>query len=154
MNELAIKKGATSYWTGEDFEVNIQKLRRIIDKMELSHTVFTGHLVSQILRRRETQFVAVLRCSPDGLEKRLQNRGYGTKKVRENVLSEILDICLFDALRRFGSDKVGEFDTTGREPAGIAKAIISVYRNESSPRVGLVDWLKAVSESGTLSNYI
>ncbi len=154
MNELAIKKGATSYWTGEDFVVDIQKLRRIIDKLKLAHTVFTGHLIPQILRRREVELVAVLRCSPDELEKRLQKRGYSAKKVRENVLSEILDICMVDALRRFGSDKVGEFDTTSRKPVNIAKAIISAYRKESSPRVGLVDWLRAVSESGALSNYV
>ncbi len=154
MNELAIKKGAKSYWTGEDFVISVQKLRRIIAKMKLERSVVTGHLVSQILRKREAEFVAVVRCSPDELEKRLRKRGYSSKKVKENVLSEILDVCLVEALHRFGSDRVGEFDTTGRKPADVAKAVISVYRNDSRPQVGIVDWLKAASDSGILFNYI
>ena len=121
--------------------------------MKSDRAVVVSHLVPQILRKGDAEFVAVLRCSPDELEKRLQRRGYSKKKIKENVLSEILDICLYDVLRKFGSDKVGEFDTTGRNPTLVAKSIIAAYRNESKPKVGIVDWLKVVAESGTLSLY-
>ena len=75
---------------------------------------------SQSERRR---FVAVLRCEPSVLRKRLVERGYSPAKVTENVEAELIGVVLDECLRRFGSELVREYDTTSASPKDVAKAI-------------------------------
>jgi len=52
--------------------------------------------------------VFVLRCEPKIVLNRLQKRGYSKEKVTENVMAEILDYCVLDALDYHAPEKIFE----------------------------------------------
>ncbi|MHC1598405.1 MAG: AAA family ATPase [Candidatus Methanofastidiosia archaeon] len=52
--------------------------------------------------------IIILRCPPRTLYQRLSERGYSAKKIRENILAEILDICLINAIESKGKEKTFE----------------------------------------------
>src|SRR3990170_2216803 len=142
LNRVAFETGSVLDRREDDFEVDPKRLRRnILKRIEGGGIVLSGHLLPYILKRGEVDFVAVLRCSPEDLEKRYVGRGYSDAKVRENVASEILDICLGDALKQFGTDAVAEFDTTGQRAEDVAKAIVAVFKGSKQRSIGQVRWL-------------
>ncbi|KYK38232.1 MAG: hypothetical protein AYK18_17680 [Theionarchaea archaeon DG-70] len=73
----------------------------------------------------DADFVFVLRCEPKILVERLEQRGYSEKKVKENVMAEILDYCLVNALEHHPAEEV--FEITG----DAVKAIASIVENPS-----------------------
>ena len=85
--------------------------------------------------------VVVLRCHPDELERRLQERGEPPATVVENAESEALDIILAEAVDRHGESCVYEVDTTDREPAAVAGDIEAVVAGEREPAVGTVSYV-------------
>ncbi|MFQ6088327.1 MAG: adenylate kinase family protein, partial [Candidatus Methanofastidiosia archaeon] len=56
----------------------------------------------------DVDLVIVLRCEPITLFKRLKERRYDEKKLKENVLSEMLDYNLFNALRYHREEDIFE----------------------------------------------
>jgi adenylate kinase len=56
----------------------------------------------------EVDLVFVLRCEPKILFERLKSRNYSQEKIRENVMAEILDYCVLDALQYHAPEKVFE----------------------------------------------
>ncbi len=48
----------------------------------------------------------VVKCDLKKLKRRLQQRGYSQRKIRENLDAEILDVCLVEALERGHKVKV------------------------------------------------
>ena len=85
--------------------------------------------------------VAVLRCEPETLERRLRERGESDAKARENAESEALDVILAEAVDRHGIDAVYEIDTTARSPKQVADALEAVVRGEREPSAGQVDFV-------------
>ncbi len=83
--------------------------------------------------------IVVLRCSPDVLAKRLEGRGYGPAKVRENVQAEILDVILCEATE---SDiPVYEVDCSSGTVSESADAVEKILKGESSDYLpGKTDW--------------
>ena len=57
--------------------------------------VIDTHVPEGIIQKKMTRKVFVLRCHPRKLETRLRAKGWSTNKIRENVLAEILDFCLY-----------------------------------------------------------
>jgi adenylate kinase len=85
----------------------------------------------------------VLRLRPDTLRTRLERRGWGDSKVRENVEAEAMDLILQEAVARLGVRRVHEVDTTGRTIRGVANAVLAVCRGTAPSRAhrpGQVDW--------------
>ncbi len=87
----------------------------------------------------------VLRLDPKELKKRLQERGYPEKKIRENLESEALDVILIEAVEF--CDHVAEIDTTGHSPAGVVDLVIKVIRGEIREPPGQVSWLEDFVDS-------
>ena len=85
--------------------------------------------------------VAVLRCEPETLERRLGERGESDPKARENAESEALDVILAEAVDRHGIDAVYEIDTTERSPNEVADALEAVVAGEREPSAGQVDFV-------------
>ncbi|MBU7031884.1 MAG: dephospho-CoA kinase [Theionarchaea archaeon] len=56
----------------------------------------------------EVDLVFVLRCEPSILFERLKRRNYSEEKIRENVMAEILDFCVLDALEYHAPEKIFE----------------------------------------------
>ncbi len=155
INRVAFETGSVLEGSAEDFEVDSERLRlNILQRLGGGGVVLSGHLLPYILRRGEVDFVAVLRCSPEELEKRYVGRGYSEAKVRENVASEILDICLGDALKQFGADAIAEFDTTGREAEHVAREVVAVFQGLKQRSVGQVRWFSDQSAEHLIERYL
>lgn len=95
--------------------------------------VLDGHIAHLL----EADGVVVLRCAPDVLRSRLEDRGWDDEKVRENAESEALDFVLADAL---GTEaQVYEFDTTDKTPDETVERVVRALE-EGDERHGVVDW--------------
>jgi len=104
-------------------DVDTTMLRRRLLELDPPREVVFGHLLPHVLRKPEVAFVAVLRCEPAVLRRRLSDRGYPAAKVVENVEAELIGVVLDECVRRFGSDLVHEYDTTSAPPEKVARAL-------------------------------
>jgi adenylate kinase len=127
---------------GED-EVDPRALRRSLLKLKPGRAVVFGHLLPHVLNRPEVAAVALLRCDPSVLRERLVERQYPAAKVAQNVEAELIGVVLDECVRRFGDDRVREYDTTSASPEKVAAAIARYARKGASPsgkRKAWIDW--------------
>ncbi len=157
MAELAIKKGFTIRYIEElkTFEVDVQKLRSELESIlvNMKNFILDGHLIEAVPEYL-IDYVFVLRLHPKILEVRLKKKGYPEAKIRENLLSEILDSCLITALNYFGEERVHEIDTTNKSVEEIANEILDVVYLRKRPVHGVVDWISRLEEEGLLDKYL
>ncbi|WP_129116755.1 adenylate kinase family protein [Halegenticoccus tardaugens] len=100
-----------------------------------------GIVESHVAHLLDADRVVVLRCRPDVLEARLEERGEPETKAAENAESEALDVILSEAVRRHGESRVYEIDTTDRTPAAVAAEIRAVVDGDRGPSAGTVDFV-------------
>jgi broad-specificity NMP kinase len=86
----------------------------------------------------------VLRRSPKYLLQTFKERNYTIMKIRENITSEILGITLYDSIKKFGKQKIIEFDTTTTSSKEIIKRLIEALSDESKRRIGDIDWMSTL----------
>ena len=79
----------------DTYEVDLDLLNDSLEEYRSSDEGFL--LDSHLSHFMDCSGIIVMRCNPDILAARLEARGYGPDKVRENVQSEILDIILCEA---------------------------------------------------------
>jgi adenylate kinase len=97
--------------------VDVEALaRRMPDGGRGGRVLLEGHL-SHLL---PVDAAWVVRCDPDVLRGRLEARGYGAAKVRENLEAEALDLILSEALDH--APRVVQRDGTRRSPEELYKA--------------------------------
>ncbi|MBS3149540.1 AAA family ATPase [Candidatus Woesearchaeota archaeon] len=80
--------------------VDIKKLNRILEtliKKSKQNLIIDSHL-SHYLPNKIINLCIVTKCDIKILKKRLKKRKYNEEKIRENLDSEILDICLNEAI--------------------------------------------------------
>ncbi|MEM3730475.1 MAG: adenylate kinase family protein [Candidatus Bathyarchaeia archaeon] len=133
------------------------KMRRKIGKIVREadgHVVVDGHYAPHVVSRKLSTHVFVLRRNPVELRKFMEKRGFSGRKLWENLASEILDVCLFDALKKHGREKVCELDVTGKSEEAIANEIIGVLVGAKKCRVGVVDWLGLLEKEGLTEEYL
>jgi adenylate kinase len=103
----------------------------------------TGILVeSHLAHRLDVDCVVVLRCHPEELVDRLEDRGYDDAKLEENAESEALDVVLTEAVERHGLDAVYEVDTTGRDPDVVAGDVVAAMTGDRDPSAGTVSFVE------------
>jgi adenylate kinase len=98
--------------------------------------------------------VIVLRCDPIVLERRLERKRWSKPKIGENLQAEILDICLWDAVKNYGWDKILEIDTTEKAPR---QAVQSIMKNLCKKRIQKqpkVNWMSDLKRKGILTRYL
>jgi len=81
------------------FDIDVRKLNKIlIDKINASKKdiVIDSHLSHYLPKEYVTKCI-VTKCNLKILKKRLEQRGYNKKKVRENLDAEIFNVCLTEA---------------------------------------------------------
>ncbi len=98
--------------------------------------------------------VFVLRCDPSSLEKRLRRKRWARQKINENVLAEILDICLWDAVERYGERRISEIDTTDMTPRTVVKLALRELKMRQSKTQPEVDWLLTLGNERRLDRYV
>lgn len=99
-------------------------------------TIVESHLAHHLQADR----VAVLRCHPETLEARLEDRGEPPATVEENAESEALDVVLGEAVEGHGIESVHEIDTTDRAPDAVAEDLAAVVTGEREPSAGVVSF--------------
>jgi len=119
-----------------------------------SDVVVEGHYAETLVSRKHHPIVVVLRCEPEVLENRMMSKGYSVSKIKENLLSEILDSCLIESIKRQGKERIAEIDTTGKSPSAVARLIIDIIKGESKAGFGCIDWLGKLEESGKLERFL
>lgn len=136
----AVREGASSGYD-EERGVPVADVEALRDAVPDGDAVLDGHIAHLL----EPDAVVVLRCAPDVLRTRLEERGWSDEKISENVESEVLDIVLAEAVET--EAPVYEFDTTEATPDETTKRIVCVLEDDDE-RVGVVDWSDHIEETG------
>ncbi len=137
--------------------IDVEKTQTSLRSL-LSHTqrvvVVDTHMPDRIIPREMARRVFVLRCHPRILEARLKAKRWNSKKIRENVLTEILDSCLIASVKYYDWRRVFQLDTSRNN---VRACIASAKRNlsdRSARRRVKVDWLSSLDKEGLLDRYL
>jgi adenylate kinase len=122
-----------------DTEVDTAALGKFLVKHVIGPALVYGHLLPYVLRGQEIGKVAVLRCEPKTLKRRLIARAYDPEKVVENVEAELIGVLSADSITAFGRRKASEFDTTKAKPADVATAVFEFLTGSGEFGPG-IDW--------------
>ncbi len=131
-----------------------RKIREIIDDSEQNGVIIDGHYAASVVPKRRVTHVFVLRRDPVELRKFMEQCGFSGRKLWENLASEILDVCLVDALNIHGEGKVCELDITGKSVEEVASEILNVLGGHKKCHVGIVDWLGKLESDGLLGEFL
>jgi adenylate kinase len=130
------------------------KIQQIIEKNNKKDIIIDGHYAASVVPSKHATHVFVLRRNPVELRKFMEKAGFSGGKLWENLASEILDVCLVDALNVHGEKKVCELDVTGKGTAEIVEEILSILSGRKQCRVGIVDWIGKLESEGILDDYL
>jgi len=100
--------------------VDIEKLKKEIRNVKEKNFIIESHYAHEM----DADVFIILRTKPAELRKRGVGKGWKKEKTEENVLAEIMDVCLTEAMEQ--GKKVYEIDTTGRKPKEVAREIASL----------------------------
>jgi adenylate kinase len=160
LTDLATKHNLTS---GEDKQrktiiIDEEKMRRkireIIDTAEKSTVIIDGHYAAAVVPKNHVTRIFVLRRNPIELRKFMEKCGFSETKLWENIASEILDVCLVEALREHKKEKVCELDVTGKTAEKISREIIAIIDKRKKCLTGCVDWLGMLEKQGLIGEYL
>ena len=130
-----------------------ERLTKILSASE-GTIIIEGHYSVDVVPEKDVHAVFVLRRDPNEQKRVLEKRGYAEKKVWENLASEILDVCLLDALSACGTDKVCEIDVSGKTVEAVVKDMILVLEKKRGCMSGVVDWLGKLEKTGQLEEFL
>ena len=118
-------------------EVDLDLLNDALEPFRASEGLVI--LDSHLSHFMDSHGIIVLRCAPDVLAGRLEARGYGPEKVRENVQAEVLDVILCEATE---SDiPVYEVDCTSCTVSESADAVEKIVKGDGADYLpGKTDW--------------
>jgi len=131
-----------------------QKIREIIRTTGKPAVLIDGHYASSVTPRAVVTKVFVLRRNPVELKQMMENRGFKGQKLWENLASEILDVCLVEALRAYKKEKVCELNVTGQTIETVVKDVLAILQGRKNCCVGQIDWLGLLEEKGVLEGYL
>lgn len=116
--------------------------------------IIDGHYSMNVLPVKNINLAFVLRRDPKELKKILEDRDFKNRKLWENLAAEILDVCLWDAVRVCGADKVCEINVTGKTIEEVVEEVVAVLEEKRKCRVGVVDWLGKLEKEGRLNEFL
>lgn len=129
-----------------------ERLKKIVDASDRD-VIVDGHYAVDVVPAEKVSLVFVLRRDPDELRRLLESRGFEGEKLRENLAAEILDVCLCDAVRACGSDRVCEIDASGKEVEEVVEYVASVLDGKKNCEAGVVNWLGKLEREGRLEEF-
>lgn len=131
-----------------------QRIRRIIIESEKDDIIVDGHYAASVVPKELVSYIFVLRRDPVELKKMMEKSGYSERKMDENLASEILDVCLVEALNVRGPGRTCELDVTGKSASEALMEILGILHDDSKCCVGIVDWLGKLEAQGLLEEYL
>ena len=109
----------------DTFEVSVIKIKKFLDSyLKKNNNVIVDSHLSHYASAKLVDFCVVCKCDIKTLSKRLAARKYSKIKIRENLDSEIFDVCLVEALEN--KHKVIVLDTTNEI---VNKLVYKVIKN-------------------------
>jgi len=137
--------------------VNEQAMRKSLGE-SISATkadiIIDGHYAAAVTPFEFVTQVFVLRRNPIELKAQMQYCGFSEAKIDENLLAEILDSCLIEALQHHHQDKVCELDVSGQTTEDIVEDILKVLNRTKKCCSGFVDWLGMLEREGLTDKYL
>lgn len=130
-----------------------KRLQQVVKHHE-GIVIVDGHYATSVVPRDQVTKVFVLRRHPRQLREQMEKRGFTGEKLWENLASEILDVCLYDAINDVGDEKVCEVDTTDKSVDETGDEILSLYNGKQRCTVGITDWLGKLEEEKILDEYL
>jgi len=130
-----------------------ERVQDIIKSYE-QDIIIDGHYSMNVLPAKNVHLAFVLRRDLEELKKTMEDREFKNRKLWENLAAEILDVCLWDAVRACGSNKVCEIDVTSKTIEEVAEEIVAVLEEKRKCRVGVVDWLGKLEKEGRLNEFL
>ncbi|HLE74458.1 MAG TPA: adenylate kinase family protein [Candidatus Bathyarchaeia archaeon] len=131
-----------------------KKIRETIDTTEKNNIIIDGHYATAVVPKSHATRIFVLRRNPVELRKFMEKCGFQGPKLWENLASEILDVCLVEALSEHEKEKVCELDVTGKTVENVVTEILAILASRKKCRVGCVDWLGMLERQGVLDEYL
>ncbi|MDH5754968.1 MAG: adenylate kinase family protein [Candidatus Bathyarchaeota archaeon] len=131
-----------------------RKICEIIEDCDKKAVIVDGHYAVSVVPKELTTYVFVLRRDPVELRKFMEQCGFSGRKLWENLASEILDVCLVDALNVHGEGIVCELDVSGKSVEEIVGEILDILNGSKKCRVGVVDWLGKLDSEGLLGEFL
>lgn len=134
------------------YDVYIKKASLMLRKelKQYDDVIISGHLAPYLMIPGQADLVVVLRRAPQHLLQTFKERNYTILKIRENITSEILGITLYDSIRKFGKEKIIEFDTTKTSSKEIIRRLIEALNDNSKRRTGNIDWMPTLKDQQEL----
>jgi adenylate kinase len=159
MGELAQNE---HIYSDEDSERNTKIVdeRKLTKRIKEEIVANKGKIVisshyAEIVNPKLVDRVIVLRTHPDKLQVRLRERGWSDRKIKENIEAEILGVCSFNAISKYGEGKIYEIDTTNISLNEALKIALEIIRsNGRSHVVGSINWLSELEKENRLSLYM
>ena len=130
-----------------------RRVKEIMENCE-DDIVIDGHYAVDVVPAKNVHLVFVLRRNPDELKRSLEDKGFTGRKLWENLEAEILDVCLWDAVKACGTEKVCEIDTSGKTVERVVTDIFLVLEGKENCRNGTVDWLGKLESEGRLDDFL
>jgi adenylate kinase len=137
-----------------DEEKMRKTLTETIDATKHNTVIVDGHYAAAVVPKRYVTRVFVLRRNPVELRRFMEKRGFSEAKLWENLASEILDVCLVEALQEHNEDTVCELDVTGKTLEAVVNEICAVINENKKCPVGKVDWLGMLEAQGLIGEYL
>jgi adenylate kinase len=161
LTELAVKNNfvlGADEKRGGSLIVDERRLKKAIVKLvndagEKS-VVIDGHYAASVVPKKLVTYAFVLRRNPIELRSFMEKAGFSGNKLWENLASEILDVCLVEALNAYGKEKVCEIDVSSKSVEDAAADILAILKGSKKCRVGVVDWLGKLESEGLLDEYL
>jgi adenylate kinase len=130
------------------------RISQIIRDCAKNSIIIDGHYAPNVVPKKLVTHVFILRRNPVELRRLMEESGFSGPKLWENLASEILDVCLVDALNAHGLNNVCEIDVSGRTTEETMNNILAVVEGRSACHVGIVDWIGTLEKQGLLDQYL
>ena len=151
INQVAMENGCLESQDHLGPIANTKSLKMLLkSRLKARRVVLVGHLLPLVTEADEVNLVVVLRCAPNELWDRLSARGYNKEKVRLNVEAEVIDLCLSEAINKYGPHKIVEVDTTGSSSSITVSSILDHIINRSQKKNASINWLKSLTQKDLL----
>ena len=166
LNALHLSVGdlvkAENLFLGVDVErqtliADLKKLTERIKSIIFSSSqdiIVDGHYASDVTPRNLVSYAFVLRRDPDDLKIKLKEKGFKELKILENVTSELLDVCLINTVKNYGTKLVNEIDVSLLTIEGVITEVLTILKGQKKVKVGNVDWLSKLEKNGRLGKLL
>lgn len=136
-----------------DFEKISKKIMKVMRELDGKIAIIEGHYAVFVVDSNKIDFVFVLRCHPEELETRLKKRGYSHGKISENLMVEILDICLHDSIKTCGENRVSQINGTEKSSVEIVTEIMGLLGGKTI-KIEKVDWISDLEKKGKIKWFL